>query len=105
LALKDLWIYFSRNLATPTEVPHGRDFSNHAELLGQLSNHGVLILDPGHHDIRALHGLIIQARGFIGIHGAGLANALLAPEGTPVIEILPHGGPWLMLDRGAAPPA
>lgn len=97
-ALQDHWIYFSRDLAAPTEVPHGRDFSNHAELLEQLSNHGVLILDPGHHDIRALHGLISRARGFVGIHGAGLANALLAPEGTPVIEIRPHGGAWLMLE-------
>ncbi len=97
-ALQDHWIYFSRNLAAPTEVPHGRDFSNHAELLEQLSNHGVLILDPGFHDIRALHGLISRARGCVGIHGAGLANALLAPEGTPVIEIRPHGGAWLMLE-------
>jgi hypothetical protein len=96
--LQDHWIYFSRNLAAPTEVPQGRDFSNHAELLEQLSNHGVLIVDPGFHDIRALHGLISRARGFVGIHGAGLANALLAPEGTPVIEIRPHGGTWMILE-------
>jgi hypothetical protein len=97
-ALQDHWICFSRDLAAPTEAPQGRQFSNYPELLERLSNRGVLILDPGRHDIRALHGLISRARGFVGIHGAGLANAFLAPEGTRMLEIRPHGGAWLMLE-------
>jgi hypothetical protein len=97
-ALQDHWICFSRDLAAPTEAPQGRHFSNYPELLERLSNHGVLILDPGRQDIRALHGLISRARGFMGIHGAGLANAFLAREGARMIEIRPHGGAWLMLE-------
>ena len=96
--LQDHWICFSRDLAAPTEATQGRHFSNYSELLERLSNHGVLILDPGRFDIRDIHGLISRARGFVGIHGAGLANAFLASEGAEMIEIRPHGGAWLMLE-------
>ncbi|KEF42665.1 MAG: hypothetical protein ER33_05220 [Cyanobium sp. CACIAM 14] len=98
VALQDHWICFSRDLAAPTEAPQGRHFSNYPDLLERLSNHGVLILDPGRHDIRALNGLIGRARGFVGIHGAGLANAFLASQGARMIEIRPQGGAWLMLE-------
>lgn len=92
------WVCFCRDLAAPTEAPQGRYFSNYPQLLEQLSNHGVLLLDPGRHHIQALQSLMQQARGFVGIHGAGLANAFLAPEGCRVIEIRPHGGAWEMLE-------
>jgi hypothetical protein len=98
VVLQDHWICFSRDLAAPTEAPQGRQFSNYPQLLERLSNHGVLILDPGRHDIRALQGLIRRARGFVGIHGAGLANAFLAREGARMIEIRPHRGAWRMLE-------
>jgi hypothetical protein len=86
------WLCFSRDLAVATEAPQGRTFSNHAQLLEQLSNAGVLIIDPGRHDIRQLQLLVAAARGFVGIHGAGLFNALLGPAGARVLEIRPACG-------------
>ena len=88
------WLCFSRDLAVATEAPQGRTFSNHAQLLEQLSNAGVLIIDPGRHDIRQLQLLVAAARGFVGIHGAGLFNALLGPAGARVLEIRPACGCW-----------
>jgi hypothetical protein len=92
------WLCFSRDLLAPTEAPQGRVFSNYPELLERLSNAGVLVIDPGRHDIRALQMLVAQARGFVGIHGAGLMNALLARPGAQLIEIRPAGGCWRMLE-------
>ena len=92
------WLCFSRDLAAPTEAPQGRVFSNYPELLVRLSNAGVLVIDPGRHDIRALQVLVAQARGFVGIHGAGLMNALLARPGAQLIEIRPAAGCWRMLE-------
>ncbi len=88
------WLCFSRDLHLPTEAPQGRIFSNYAQLLERLSNAGVLIVDPGRHTIGQLQLLVAAARGFIGIHGAGLYNALLGEEGARVIEIRPACGCW-----------
>ena len=92
------WLCFSRDLAAPTEAPQGRLFSNYPQLLEQLSNAGVLVVDPGRHDIRQLQALVAEARGFVGIHGAGLMNALLARPGARCIEIRPAAGCWRMLE-------
>lgn len=92
------WVCFCRDLEAATEAPQSRHFSNYPQLLEQLSNRGVLLLDPGRHDIRVLHSLLQHARGFVGIHGAGLANAFLAPPGCRMIEIRPHAGAWQMLE-------
>ncbi|MFO8238120.1 MAG: glycosyltransferase family 61 protein, partial [Prochlorococcaceae cyanobacterium] len=98
IGLRDHWLCLHRNLRLPTEAPQGRFFSNHAQLLERLADAGVLVIDPGNHDIRALYPLLRGARGFVGIHGAGLANTFLAPAGSRVIEIRPHGGTWGMLE-------
>jgi hypothetical protein len=92
------WVYFWRDLDAPTEAPQGRVFSNHAAFLEALARHGVLILDPGRFEIGALQALVRRCRGMLGIHGAGLANALLAEPGTPVIELRPACGVWRMLE-------
>lgn len=92
------WLCFSRNLAAPTEAPQGRSFSNYPELLERLSNAGVLVVDPGRHGIRELQLLVAGARGFVGIHGAGLYNALLGPVGAKVVEIRPACGCWRCLE-------
>lgn len=81
------WICFSRNLHIATQAPQGRRYTNYPQLLETLSNNGVIVLDPGCFSILDLYGLINRARGFVGIHGAGLANALLASEGARVVEI------------------
>jgi capsular polysaccharide biosynthesis protein len=39
-----------------------------------------------------------MSRGFVGIHGAGLMNALLARTGARMIEIRPAGGCWRMVE-------
>ena len=98
MGLRDHWLCLHRDLRAPTEAPQGRFFSNHAELLERLASAGVLVVDPGHHDIGALYPLLRGARGFVGIHGAGLANSFLAPAGARVIEIRPQGGTWGMLE-------
>jgi hypothetical protein len=92
------WVCFSRDLAAATEAPQGRHFSNYPQLLEQLSNAGVLILDPGCHGIRELQVLVAGARGFVGIHGAGLYNALLGPAEARVVEIRPACGCWRCLE-------
>jgi hypothetical protein len=81
------WICFSRDLHRPTEAPQGRQYTNYPELLEALSNRGVIVLDPGLFSIFDLYPLIRSARGFIGIHGAGLANTFLASGGSRVVEI------------------
>ena len=90
--IEGAWICFSRDLNQVTEAPQGRQFTNYPEMLEILSNHGVIVLDPGHFSIPDLYGLISHARGFVGIHGAGLANALLASEGSRVVEIRTYCG-------------
>lgn len=95
---RDHWLCFSRDLAAATEAPQGRVFSNYPQLLEQLSNAGVLVIDPGRHDIRQLQLLVAEARGFVGIHGAGLMNALLGRTGAQMIEIRPAGGCWRMVE-------
>lgn len=92
------WLCFSRDLAAPTEMPQGRWFSNYPQLLEQLSNAGVVVVDPGRYDIRQLQLLVAEARGFVGIHGAGLINGLLGPPGARLVEILPACGCWRMLE-------
>jgi hypothetical protein len=90
--LEGAWICFSRNLHRATEARQGRTYTNYPELLETLSNNGVIVLDPGHFPIDRLYSLIRHARGFIGIHGAALANALLATEGARVVEIRSYCG-------------
>lgn len=92
------WVCFSRDLHAPTEAPQGRQFSNYRELLERLSNAGVLVIDPGQYNIRQLQLVVAEARGFIGIHGAGLINGILARPGAQVIEIMPATGCWRMLE-------
>ncbi|WP_315859645.1 WcbI family polysaccharide biosynthesis putative acetyltransferase [Cyanobium sp. ATX 6F1] len=95
---RDHWVCFSRDLGVATEAPQGRFFSNYPQLIEQLSNAGVLIIDPGRHDIRQLQVLVAGARGFVGIHGAGLFNALLGQESARVVEIRPACGCWRALE-------
>lgn len=90
--LEGAWICFSRDLHRATEAQQGRRYTNYPELLETLSNNGVIVLDPGHVPIDRLYSLIRHARGFIGIHGAALANALLAAAGTRVVEIRSYSG-------------
>ena len=92
------WIYLSRNMEVLTQPPRGRNFTNHGALLEALTNRGVIVLDPACFAITALASLLSQARGFIGIHGAGLANTYLAAVNTPVIEIRPWKGSWRMVE-------
>jgi capsular polysaccharide biosynthesis protein len=92
------WVCFSRDLHRNTEAPQGRTFSNYPKLLESLSNAGVLIVDPGQHDIRQMQLLVAGAKGFVGIHGAGLFNALLGEEGAKIIEIRPACGCWRDLE-------
>jgi hypothetical protein len=86
------WIPFSRDRGAATEAPQGRVYGNHGASLEALASHGVLLLDHGRFAIDALQAQVRRARGLLGIHGAGLANALLAEPGTPVIELRPAGG-------------
>ena len=90
--LEDAWICFSRDLHRPTEAQQGRRYTNYPDLLERLSNHGVIVLDPGRFPIQQLYGLLRSARGFVGIHGAALANALLATPGRRVVEIRSYSG-------------
>lgn len=90
--IKDAWICFSRDLHQSTEASQGRHFTNYPELLETLSNRGVIVLDPGRFAITDIVSLIRSARGFIGIHGAGLANTLLANQGSRVVEIRSYCG-------------
>jgi capsular polysaccharide biosynthesis protein len=92
------WLCFSRDLTAPTDAPQGRTFSNYPELLEQLSNAGVLVIDPGLFTSRQLQLLVAEARGFVGIHGAGLMNALLGTPGARLVEIQPACGCWRMLE-------
>ncbi len=92
------WIFFSRDLAAATEAPQGRQFSNYPQLLEALSNRGVVVIDPGFHDIRQLQVLVAEAKGFVGIHGAGLFNGLLGRPGARLIEIRPACGCWRSLE-------
>lgn len=92
------WLCFSRDLGKPCEVPQGRIFSNYPQLLEQLSNAGVLVIDPGLFSSQQLQLLIAEARGFVGIHGAGLMNALLGAQGARLVEIQPASGCWRMLE-------
>lgn len=86
------WICFSRNLNQSTEAPQGRRYTNYPQLLETLSNQGVIVLDPGCFTITDLYRLIRKAKGFVGIHGAGLANTLLGSEGARVVEIRTYCG-------------
>lgn len=90
--LEGTWICFSRNLHRATEAQQGRRYTNYPELLEGLSNSGVIVLDPGQFSIQQLYELLRSARGFVGIHGAALANALLGPQGARVVEIRSHSG-------------
>ena len=92
--MRDHWVCFSRDLHAHTETPQGRVFSNYPQLIERLSNAGVVIVDPGHYDIRQLQLLVAGARGFVGIHGAGMFNALLSGTGARVVEIRPACGVW-----------
>ena len=86
------WICFSRDLHRATEAQQGRTYTNYPHLLEALSNHGVIVLDPGQFPIDQLYSLLRHARGFVGIHGAALANALLASPGRRVVEIRSYTG-------------
>lgn len=97
-ALSGHWLCLHRDLQAPTEAPQGRFFSNYQLLLERLASAGVLVIDPGCHDVRHLYGLLRGARGIVGIHGAGLANSYLVPGSCKVIEIRPHTGTWGMLE-------
>ena len=92
------WICFTRDLHAATVAPQGRRFTNYPQLLEALSNAGAILLDPGRHAITDLYPLLRQARGFIGIHGAGLTNVYFGPPGSRVIEIRSFCGNSLSLE-------
>lgn len=92
------WICLTRDLHATTVAPQGRRFTNYPQLLEALSNAGVILFDPGRHAITDLYPLLRQARGFIGIHGAGLTNAYFGQPGSRVIEIRSFCGNSLSLE-------
>ena len=76
------WLCFSRDLVEPCEAPQGRIFSNYPQLLEQLSNAGVMVIDPGLFSSHPLQVSVSEVRGFVDIHGTGLMKGLLGPEGA-----------------------
>jgi len=92
------WICLTRDLHAATVAPQGRHFTNYPQLLEALSNAGAILLEPGHHAMTELYPLLSQARGFVGIHGAGLSNTYFGPPGSRVIEIRSFCGNSLSLE-------
>ena len=72
----------------------GRRFANLAAFEGLLRDAGFRFSLLGELSPAETVDLLSRAGTVIGIHGAGLLNALLAPDGVHVIELWPHPRAW-----------
>lgn len=84
-------VYISRG---DSKVEDGRKFANLAAFEGLLRDEGFRFSLLGELSPAETVELLSRAGTIIGIHGAGLLNALLAPDGVHVIELWPHPRAW-----------
>jgi hypothetical protein len=83
-------------------VVQGRDFENLFEFLNDVAAAGLVCVEPGGLNLPSLAHLFCNARQVVGVHGAGLANILLLPEGRSVVEIRSHVGNWRSIEAVSA---
>lgn len=68
-----------------------RRVANEDEVLDILSHYGFRGIQPGELSVEAQAREFARATMILGMHGAGLANAVFAPAGATVIELQPPG--------------
>ena len=78
-------IYISRRDALRRRV------ANEAEVLAVLRRHRFREVQPGKLSVRDQVDQFSKAAVILGMHGAGLVNAVFAPAGAAVIELQPSG--------------
>lgn len=80
------------------ELAQGRFFNNMPDVLKNFADAGYLILEPGKLHQSDLLRLLSGADVVVGVHGAGLANAIFAKNQSTICEIYDANGTWRSLE-------
>jgi hypothetical protein len=96
---KDSTAIFADRLARPSTPPGSRAFLisrgdvdnrrllNEAALAEALSDWRVEVVNTGRMGVAAQRDLMKEARLIIGVHGAGMTNAIFCSAGTAIVEL------------------
>ena len=83
----------SKRLYVTRQGTSRRRIANHDELLATLTRHGFCQVAPEHLSVREQIALFGQAEAVIGVHGAGLTNAVFSAPRTLLIDLITPNSP------------